>query len=414
MQRIILHIDFDSFFASVEQFDHPELRGKPIGVTAANSRSAIIAASVEAKKYGVRGGSSSHDGFLVCPNLQLVPAHFPRYFAIAKKFLAICRLYSPYIEVFSIDELFMDVTQTATLFGGTEKLIEKVKAQITKDIGDCITVSVGVSYNKLLAKMASGLKKPNGVCIITPENVDSVYAQAALTDVCGIGFRIARRLQMLGITNLLKLRKLSYEKLLAEFGPHEAAFLQSVAFAKDETAVIHFGNAPQTKSVGRNYCLPQNQTNERIVLQNMFELCEEIAIKLRKLKKKARTVGIALSGSETISGRETVPFFMDNGKDIFEVCLFIMRKSGAWHENQYVRQISIWTSSLQDAYATTQSLFPEKQKEEKITAAIDAINEKFGDHTIRSGFLLYADKLTTVPNGFLADRWDRLQLTKLY
>lgn len=415
MGKIILHIDFDSFFASVEQFDHPELRGRPIGVTAAHSRSAIIAASIEAKKAGVRGGSNAKEGFRVCPNLLLVPAHFTRYFEISKEFLKICRLYSPYIEVFSIDELFMDVTNTAPLFGGVENLIAKLKQQIKKDIGECITVSVGVSYNKLLAKLASGLKKPNGVCVITPENLDTVYAEAELTDICGIGFRIARRLQMLGVTNLLKLRTISFDQLKAEFGPHEATFLKQVAWAQDETVVASFGNAPQVKSVGRNYTLPRNEHNQRVILQNMFELCEEISIKLRRLQKKARTVGLSLRGTDSMHGRHTVDTYMDTGKELFAICRLFYNQWN-WGQGEHdgmVRQISIWASSLMDMHSIPQTLF-DTPKNDALISTIDTLNEKFGDHTIRNGFLLYSDKLTTVPNGFLADKWDRMQLTKLY
>lgn len=416
MQKIILHIDFDSFFASVEQQDHPEFRNKPIGVTAANSRTAIIAASIEAKKMGVKGGSNAREGFALCPSLQLVPAHFTRYFSISKEFLKICRLYSPFIEVFSIDELFMDVTTTAHLFGGVENLIKRLKAQIKRSMGDFITVSVGVSHNKLLAKLASGMNKPNGMFVITPENVDDVYSQIELTDICGIGPRIEKRLTMLGITNLLKLRHISFEKLKAEFGPHEATFLTNVAWAKDETQIIHFGNSPEVKSVGRNYALPRNQHNQRIILQNVFELCEEIGIKLRRLNKKARTVGLSLRGTHVAYGRETVLVYMDTGKELFEVCkqLYNDWQWGVGDHDGMVRQISVWASNLVDANAVPHSLFDAEYKNERLIQSIDALNEKFGDHTIRNGFLLYSDKLTTVPNGFLADKWDRMQLTKLY
>lgn len=416
MQRIILHIDFDSFFASVEQHDHPELLGRPIGVTAATSRTAIIAASVEAKKMGVRGGSSSRDALQICPNLLLVPAHFPRYFEISKKFLQICRLYSPYIEVFSIDELFMDVTQTVKLFGSVEGLVIRLKEQIRKEIGEHITVSVGVSYNKLLAKLASRMNKPNGMFVITKESLDSVYAQTALTDICGIGPRIERRLNMLGVNTLFKLRQVSFEQLQAEFGPHEARFLTRVAWAQDETEVAHFGHALEVKSVGRNYCLPKNEYNQCVILQNVFELCEEIGIKLRRLNKKARTVGLSLRGTTSMHGRQTSTLYMNTGKELFEICLSLYNK---WHWGQgeqsgMVRQISVWAGGLLDNDKIQHSLFDMQYRNDRLIRTIDLINERFGDHTIRNGFLLYSDKLTTVPNGFLADKWDRMQLTKLY
>lgn len=412
-KKTILHIDFDSFFASVEQQDHLHLRNKPVGVTAANSRTAIIAASKEAKKMGVRGGSSYWQARKVCPKIITTPAHFTRYFEISKEFIRICRLYSPYLEVFSIDELFLDITTTAKLFGGTERLIKRLKNHIQQKMGDIITVSVGVSHNKLLAKLASGLEKPNGITSITPENLDTVYAKAALTDICGIGFRIERRLKMLGVRNLLDIRNIPYNVLLAEFGPHEAQFLQNVANGRDATPLISFGKSVETKSVGRNYCLPKNEYNKRIVLQNVFELLEEVSIKLRRLGKVSRSIGVYMRGDESIGGHKTVDFYTDSGKDMFDILKHAGLLSALKH-TAYIRQISVWAAFLQNKEATTRSLFDIKQKKEQLQQAIDAINETHGDHTIRNGFLLYSDKLTTVSNGFLADKINRMELTKLY
>ncbi|HEX7042410.1 MAG TPA: DNA polymerase IV [Patescibacteria group bacterium] len=408
----ILHIDFDSFFASVEQQFNPTLRGKPIGVTAATSRSAVVAASREAKKYGVKGGSSSKDAFLVCPGLILVPAHFVRYFEISKKFLLICRKYSPFIEVFSIDELFMDITATSHLFGGVDNLIKNIKLEIKEKIGEYITVSVGVSYNKMLAKMASGMDKPDGVTKITKENVDEIYKKAELTDICGIGPRIAERLNRMGIRNLLQLRTLPEATLIAEFGPHEAGFLQDVAYARDNTEVVSFGHSPVTKSVGRNYNLPKNEYDSIKILQNIFELCEEVTIKLRKLGKKARLVGMSLHGNTTVGKRKTYKAYFDTGREMFEA--LFGPKPVLPKELTYVRQISVWVGMLSDSNLITKSLFDIDEKNENLTKIVDSINEKFGDHTIRNGFLLTAPKLTTVPNGFLADRLERKELTKLY
>lgn len=413
MKRTILHIDFDSFFASVEQQCTSSLRNKPIGVTAHTSRSAVIAASREAKKYGVQGGSSAKEAVQLCPSIQFVSAHFPQYFEVSKKFLAICRLYSPEIEVFSIDELFMEVTHTSHFFGGLDQLIFSLKKQILKELGAYITVSIGIAYNKLLAKLASGIDKPNGVTRITPENLDSVYARVKLTDICGIGQRIAARLNALGVYQLLQLRTMPFSALKSEFGPHEAIFLQNVAWAKDDTPLVHFGNSTDTKSVGRNYNLPKNEYNKRIVVQTILELYEELGIKLRRLGKKGRTVGLLLHGNTTIHMRKTVTFFTDKGQDMLE----IMTANGLGNMLQelvYVRQVHVWISNLSDSNTITLSLFDSVSKIDQITKAIDDLNEKYGDHTIRNGFLLYSDKLTTVPNGFLADRWERKELSKLY
>ena len=137
--------------------------GKPMGVTAANGRTCIIASSREAKKLGIKTGARSWEAQKICPDVKLVPADFVKYFEVSKKFLNICKDYSPLVELFSIDEVFMDITPTVHLFNGADGIISIIKKRIKEEIGEYITASIGISYNKLLAKLASGLKKPDGV-----------------------------------------------------------------------------------------------------------------------------------------------------------------------------------------------------------------------------------------------------------
>ena len=132
MNKTIFHIDFDSFFASCEQQDNPLLRNKPLGVTATNGRTCVIASSREAKKLGIKTGSRTYEAFEVCPDLKLVSANFVKYFEISKKFLKICQNFSPSVELFSIDEVFIDITLTNRLFGGTYKMINKIKEEVKK------------------------------------------------------------------------------------------------------------------------------------------------------------------------------------------------------------------------------------------------------------------------------------------
>ncbi|MBI2442598.1 MAG: hypothetical protein HYV40_01660 [Candidatus Levybacteria bacterium] len=237
MHRIILHIDFDSFFASVAQQDHPEFRGKPLGVTAHNGRTAIIAASREAKRKGLQNVMRTYDAYKICPDLLLTGADFNRYWEVSKCFINICKDFSPYVEVFSLDELFMDITLTFHLFGGTYPLIKQLKERIRKEIGEYITVSVGVAENKMLAKMASGFKKPDGVFTVEQSKLEQVYAIAKLQDICGIGSRIERRLNQMGIYTLLKLRKTPLSNLIAEFGDVCGHFLYNVGKGRDVSPV---------------------------------------------------------------------------------------------------------------------------------------------------------------------------------
>ena len=409
MKKIILHIDFDSFFASCEQQFNPDLRNKPLGVTATNGRTCIIASSREAKRLGIKTGSRTYEAFEICPDLKLVSANFVKYFEISKRFLKICQNFSPNVELFSIDEVFIDITLTNHLFGGSYKMIEKIKKEIREKIGAYITVSVGISHNKLLAKLASGMNKPDGMFEITKNNLEAVYAKSKLTDICGIGNRIKLRLNKIGIYNLTQLRNAPINILKQEFGPAEAGFLKNVGFGIDSDSLNSFTDSPEVKSVGRNYCLPKNEYNKTVVLQNIYELCEEVGIKLRRLNKKARTVGLYLNGNVSLHGRKTYKYYFDRGQEIFDLCLSF-RPLGSSLE--YVRQIGVWVSSLEDLRNTPLSLFPIDNKKEKVQKVIDKINDRFGDHTIRNGFLLYADKLTTVPNGYMADKYERTKLAK--
>lgn len=417
MDRIILHIDFDSFFASCEQQFNPALRGKPIGVTATNGRNAIIAASREAKKQGIKSPSAVWEARAKVPDFITVPAHFDEYWEISKKFINIARFYSPYVEVFSLDEVFMDVTKTAHLFGGVEKMIHTLKKKLAEEVGEYITVSVGISHNKLLAKLASGLKKPNGVMKITLKNLKDVYKTAELTDICGIGNRIALRLNMLGIYTLLELRNTSVQTLIHEFGNVEGHFLKNVGWGIDSTPIKPYTDPEDVKSVGRNYCLPQNEYNQKVILQNIYELCEELGIKLRRLNKKARHVGVFLRGSKNFNVRKTYSNYFDSGKDIFYALLTLINGDDTYtlsfmNSSDYVRQIGVYVSFLESTKYLPFSLFESENKKEKLTATVDKINNRYGDHTLRNAFLLYADKLTTKPNGFMADRYERVKLQK--
>ena len=412
MSRIIFHIDFDSFFASCEQQFDPALRGKPIGVTATNGRNCVIAASREAKKLGVKSPSSVWEARSIISDFIAVPANFDKYWEISKTFINIAKDYSPFVEVFSLDEVFMDVSKTAHLFGGVEMLISRIKKRLAQEVGEYITVSVGISHNKLLAKLASGLKKPNGIMEITQKNLDFVYASAELADICGIGNRIALRLNALGIYTLLELRRTPLQTLIGEFGNIEGNFLKNVGWGLDTARVKPYTQGEDVKSVGRNYCLAQNEYNQKIVLQNIYELCEELGIKLRRLKKKARHVGIFLRGSKNIGVQKTYSNYFDSGKDIFYALLSLINKDDSYtlsfmNSSDYIRQIGIYVSFLEDSSHLPFSLFEKDVKKERLLKTVDSINARFGDHTLRNSFLLYAQKLTTRPNGFMADRYER-------
>lgn len=413
VEKVILHIDFDSYFASCEQQFDPKLRGRPIGVTATNGRTCIIAASRQAKKLGVKSPSRTWEATKIIPDMIFVPAQFERYWEITRKFINICKDFSPYVEIFSLDEVFMDITATQNLFGGKYELIERIKERIRNEIGEYITVSVGVSHNKLLAKLGSGMNKPNGLTEITRDNVLDVYSKIELTDLCGIGERVRKRLNRIGIYTPLELRSAPLEKLVEEFKDVEGHFLKSLGMADDTADVVPYYFETETKSVGRSYCIPKNTYDQRLVLQHIYELSEEISIKLRGIGKKGRTVFLYLGGNRSAHGRKTIKEYIDKGSDIFALCRKLYEEwqwDNGDKENQMVRQISVSIGNLEDSKNLTLSLFDNEERKEKISKVVDTINDRFGDHTIRNGFLLYGPNLKTVPNGYMADRFERSKL----
>lgn len=412
---MIAHIDFDSFFASVEQQRNPLFRNKPLGVTATNGRNCIIASSREAKKLGIKTAMQVHIAREIYPAIQLTPAHFVLYAEVSKKFLKICSQYSPSVEMFSIDEVFIDLTDSAHLFGGVYEAIRNIKERIKEDIGEYITASVGLSHNKLLAKLGSGLNKPNGLTEITKDNLETVYKKAQLTDICGIGERIKRRLYRIGIYTLLQLRTTPLHLLVAEFGSVEGQFLKSVGLGLDVEPIISYTRAPDVKSVSRNYCLPKNEYDQRIILQNVYELSEEVAIKLRRLGRKAKAVGLVLHGNRSEGGYIRRGSYMDLGSDIFNGCKLLYdtwQWKQASEEERMVRQMSVWVGDLAHSQDVSLSLFHDSYRRDTLWETVDKVNARFGDHTIRNGFLLYAKKLTTVPNGYGSDRYERVKLAK--
>ena len=227
--KVIFHIDYDSFFASVEQQFNPNLRGKPIGVTGSTlTRGIICAASREAKKYGVKTAMPVFKAKEICPDIITVRGDFQKYQYIHKKTRAICNTYSDLVEAFSIDELFMDMTKTLKFFGTVEETIFKFKQDVFDAFGAYITVSVGVGPNKLLAKLTSDVNKPNGFFVVTPDNLDQLLERTSLRDFCGIGVQIEKRLNKLGIHNVKQLQYASPEILYKEFGNVTTKFLKAL------------------------------------------------------------------------------------------------------------------------------------------------------------------------------------------
>lgn len=294
MRRQIAHLDLNSFFASVEQQANPYLRNKPLGIIKASGRTCIIAASPEAKKFGVKTGSRTYDARNLCPQIILIPADFDKYFPVTQELIRICQENCPTVEVFSLDEAFLDLTG----FPEPVKIIKKIQKQVSQQIGDQITLSAGLSYNKLLAKLASDLAAKNQILIINQKNKDQILSTIKPSQICGIGPRIEARLFNIGITNLLQIRKTPQQFLAASFGPWWAQNLKNIAWGTDLSPLTPITLIPEAKSVSRTFTLFANTTNQKIIKATLRNLSEEVAAKLRQMKMVGKTIGLGIRGGE--------------------------------------------------------------------------------------------------------------------
>ena len=204
----ILHLDMNSYFATSAQQANPYLRGKPVGIIKAAGRGCVIAASIEAKKFGVKTGTTVPEAQRLCPHIALVPADMDLYFSLTQRLMQMCADYSTDYEIFSIDEFFMDITKTEHCFsGGAIGIVWELKSRITQELGEWMKCSAGVGFTRLLAKLGSEMRKPDGLTVLTPDNYLTATAYLPVSEVCGIGHARARYLQARGPIHWHKLER---------------------------------------------------------------------------------------------------------------------------------------------------------------------------------------------------------------
>lgn len=419
--RTILHVDLNSFFATAEQQANPRLRGKPVGIIKAQGRTCVIAASVEAKRYGVRTGTDVFEARRLCPQIILVPADFDKYADITYRFINICQSYSPLCEVFSLDECFIDITETEKLLGGVLTIAFEIKERLRTEIGDWMSCSIGISHNKLLAKLAGEQIKPDGLFLITEDNMIDVLDKSELMDVCGLGFGLNRHLRELAIGSFPKLRAKPLSFLHKHFGPFWSVHLYNISRGIDKSPVVAICEIPDAKSVGRTYTTHRNLYKKSEILKLVRNLCEEVAAKARQMGLAGRYVGLTLRGPsfvktsegkgvESYYGHRTLKNSIDDGKRLFDICASII---GDW-KMPYVRFCGVTLGMLARKDYMSTPLFPSDRQRDDLISAVDKVNNHFGDYTVFPAQLLGIPIIMPEVNGYFGDcryRLGKLQLT---
>ncbi|MDZ7587260.1 MAG: DNA polymerase IV [Patescibacteria group bacterium] len=402
MEKIILHVDLNSFFASAAQQNYPFLRGKPVGIIKAFGRTCVIANSNEAKKFGVKTGMSLSQVKTLCPQIILMPADFSQYAAMTKKFIKLMDHYSDQVEVFSLDEVFLDVTYTAHLFGGSLLLAYDLQARLKQTLGDWMNCSVGIAKNKFLAKLASGMAPKKSVYVVTKDNQQKLLAAAPFAEVCGIGFRLTQRLKIMGINSLPKILAAPDSILRAEFGSFWSLQLKRLARGEDHSSLITSDQLPDAKSVSRTYTLFKNTCNPIIIKALIRNLVEEACFKLRCMGLVGRQFGLSLRGDGfSQSSYVTRKTFTDSGRQVFRE-LYIIYNSFHWPHP--VRFLGIWISLLARKKYLPRPLFLNDQKQERILQTMDQINQTYGDYTIYPATLINQTIIRPEINGFMGDK----------
>ncbi|MFN8241201.1 MAG: DNA polymerase IV [Bacteroidales bacterium] len=286
--RKIIHVDMDAFFASIEQLDNPVLRGKPVAVGGEGERHVVAAASYEARKFGVRSAMPSVTAKRLCPELIFVKHRFDRYVEISEQISGIFLQYTDLVEPLSIDEAFLDVTEDNKKIGSATLIAKKIKAEIREKTG--LTASAGISYNKFLAKIASDIKKPDGLFVILPEEASKFIGELPIEKFFGIGKVTAERMHRLGIHTGADLLNLDLVGMVRNFGK-TGVFYYNMARGIDERPVEP---NQERKSVGAELTFDKDLTTRFEIVVELYKIEKELMSRLESSGSMGRTVTLKI------------------------------------------------------------------------------------------------------------------------
>jgi DNA polymerase IV len=338
--RRILHIDMDAFFAAVEEKRHPELAGKPIvigGDGDPTKRGVVSTASYEARKYGIHSAMPLRRAYQLCPQAVFLPVDYDEYVKVSGKIKAILRSFTPLIEDVGIDEAFLDITDIDM---ESEELVKRIKESIMEETN--LTCSIGIGPNKLLAKIASDMKKPDGLTIISPQDIKIMIWPLPVRKLWGVGPKTEKRLRDAGIMTIGDLASIPREKLIEDFGQSYGDYLYQASRGIDESPLItHW----EPKSISRETTFQRDMDNWNIISKNLAELTRDVVDSMKESRYQGKTVTIKIrfSNFETHTRAKTLNDFTDS--------LDIMRKAafeifGRIELKKKVRLIGVRVSNL--------------------------------------------------------------------
>lgn len=382
VQRAIIHIDMDAFYASVEQRDNPELKGKPVIIGGSvESRGVVSTASYEARKYGVHSAMPMAEAHRLCPDGVYLPVDMQKYRLVSHQIMDIFHRFTPEVEAISLDEAFLDVTASQKLFGTAEEIGREIKRLIKTELN--LTASVGLAYNKFLAKLASDMDKPDGFYQIGPEELESKVWPLPVRRMMGVGGKTAQLLEEMGVRTIGQLAKMNVG-LLEHILGKQGIMMYEVANGVDNRMVEP---VRESKSVGRETTFPKD-ISERYVLETiLFTLADDVCHTLRATNLKGRTVSIKIRYPDfrSITRAQTMDGYTSSFEPVFEAVKQLMEHN--YKDGTPVRLIGVTVSGLKkdDEIIEQQDLFSDggaQKKQAALNSVMDKINEKYGGDTV--------------------------------
>ena len=391
--RTILHIDMDAFYASIEQRDNPELKGKPVIIGGKTGRGVVSTASYEARKYGVRSAMPVTEAVRRCPDGIYIPPNIPKYRAVSEQIMEIFHRYTPDVEAISLDEAFVDVTGSQKLFGTAEEIGRAIKQSIYDELQ--LTASVGLAYNKFLAKLASDLDKPNGFFIVTPDDLQEKIWPLSIRRMMGVGHKTADVLERMGVRTIGQLAVMDrglLEHILGKAGGQ----MHELANGVDHRPVESIREA---KSFGRETTFPTDINDKYMLETVLFTLADDVCHSLRTHHVKGRTVSIKIRYPDfkSITRAITLEQYTSSFEPIYSVVKQLM--DDHYKDGTPVRLIGVSVSNLkqESAIIEQQDLFADSKAQEKVSAlnrVLDNLNDKYGGDMVHR-----ARKITAVNRG---------------
>jgi DNA polymerase-4 len=377
MDRLILHIDMDAFFISVEQRNNPSLRGKPAAVCGSLSRSVVTSATYEARPYGIRAGMSTQEAKRRCPKLILVEGNHSKYIETAARIFSILKEYTPLVEVASIDEAYLNITQSLLLFQSPLLIAQSIKDQIREK--EQLTCSIGVAPNKLLAKLGSRLKKPDGLVVIRKEDVEGILKDLPVSKLNGIGPKLTEELNSIGIFTCGQLGKFLVSVLSKRFGVIGES-LHEMGLGLDDSPVVPFDEEEDAKSISHSVTLEEDTSDPNRLRKVLLQLSERVSRRMRKEGFYGKRIAITVRYSDffTFSKQKTLSRWMNSGNEIFQQAFEIFKSIS---HPKPIRLLGVGVSLLKKEGCQL-DLFEKNDKKDNLLKAMDRVNERFGDWTL--------------------------------